>query len=226
MGSTSCARMAYLPTISLVGVFFITMIFVSTLDKNTSIEFLSLFFAISSTKTNLLSLQKFKVIKRTMLTRLNCISDRVFVSLGKKTLPSIRSYAVPTGNNPEIPSSKCDPLGIKNNPVVGKQRHKEKHVQQCQEDPDCVKKECPTICGTPGKRHATAHFTHGKPTTSQGIVVSASQIQDYKGNPKAQNAVVYHQAHETAATPEIPDLTTFIKDKSVKNNINHYENIP
>lgn len=143
-----------------------------------------------------------------------------------------RNYAVHTGNKPEMPSNnnKPNPQALKNNPVTNnyQQRHNEKHVQKCNEDPDCAKKVCPKICGTPGKRVATAHYTHGspRPDLSQGQLVTADPNKDYNGNNKIQNALVYTNPHETAPTQEIPKLTSFVNDPDVKKNTDPYENIP
>ena len=134
--------------------------------------------------------------------------------------PSLREMAVRTGNRGEQLSLIKDPISLKNNPALGKKglRHMETHVQKCQEQADCSQKTCSTLCGTPGERVATEHWTHGNPQTSAGPVVTVSST-DYNGNPKPQNAVVYY-------TPEVTDLTNFVNNPAVKAAVEPYENIP
>jgi len=142
-------------------------------------------------------------------------------------LINTRSYAVKTGNHPESLTNIKDPQGLKNNPSIGikNMRHKEIHVQKCIEDPQCTDKTCNTICGTPGERYATAHMTHGNPTTTQGTVVPLTPT-DYMGNNKHQNSVIYSHPHKTSVTPEIPALTSYTQNSQVKQILDAHENLP
>lgn len=140
---------------------------------------------------------------------------------------SIREMAVRTGNKAETPSVKCSPRAFSNNPLVkvkGKVvRHAETHLQKCNEDQNCSQKTCSKLCGTPGKRIALEHWTHGHPQTSAGPVVPVSST-DYNGNTKQQNAIVYHVPHETSVTQEIPALTSFLNQPNVVAAVEPHEN--
>jgi hypothetical protein len=138
-----------------------------------------------------------------------------------------RSMAVWTGNHPEQLGVISDAQSLKNNPAIGKKsiRHAETQVQKCQADPNCTKKNCTQVCGTPGDRYVAEHWTHGNPSTQAGTIVPVSQT-DYNNNQKAQNAVVYKIPHTTTQTSEIPSLTQFINDPTNRKAVEPHENIP
>ena len=121
-----------------------------------------------------------------------------------------------------------DPKTLKNNPIIvtksGKSiQHMEITRQECDQDPNCKDKVCPTICGNIKDEESVGHLTGGNVNNTQGHTVNLGNT-DINGNTKPQNAYMYNNPHKTSPNQnEVIDGTTYVKQPSIESIIKKVE---
>lgn len=172
-------------------------------------------FTIHLRYTTLLSSKKLYFIPlRFMLTR-NCLGKTANLTLLSKNNQTwiLTKQAHRRANQPD-PYPK-DTQALKNNPHVWNNisgkfvRHIEFSRLECT-DLDCIKKDCPVLCGPCKKITTIGCATHGNPQTSTGRVYTLDQTEDIDGNKKAQKIVMFDLPHKTGLAPMHQKGTDFI----------------
>lgn len=120
---------------------------------------------------------------RTMFSRVSKIvrnSNRYYATWNSYGAPKI---------NPNDP--KCDPKALSNND----KNHTEIVKGKCSKD-GCNDKICQAPCAEDHKQKVEGHFTHGKHETEDKKNINLKKNEDYSGNLKDQNAIVYREGHD------------------------------
>ena len=129
--------------------------------------------------------------------------------------PSTSAQPYATMNVWEAEKTPNDPQASVNNPPVNKGGQIIQHSQfvrgTCEEE-DCKEQNCgplptPTAntapCGeTVTNLEAVGHATSGNPNINTGAVHTLDPLENFVGQKKPQNAVVYNTPHSTGVTPE------------------------
>ena len=161
------------------------------------------------------------ITKRNMLTSKNTID--LAIQVANKNRALCRSMSLYKLRKAE--KNPKDSRALPNNPQTKQGRHHEIVKSTCSKK-DCGQKICP-----PGKpcvppiieEKAVANTTHGTKNTSSGTNQELDPNQDYSGNPKAQRAIFYKDAHNVGSSTEIPDGTKFVNKPDVAKIIKKYE---
>jgi hypothetical protein len=105
---------------------------------------------------------------------------------------------------------------------LGKYTHTEIHKVKCDlQGADCENQRCSSLCGNEIHRESIGHFTSSTVTRAQKTLIVLDPKINFKGQAKAQNALLYPNAETTTLTEVVPhpDATTFLQQQDVSEKV-------